>query len=95
MAQISLFAVQDALGGNNSSIRVFSGIPFVELSVVKHCFKPPTTREPESSVLDATWFGPNCVQLDTEAKTVYTEYQRGFLLAPSQQQSADCLTIKV
>lgn len=87
--------LQGALEENMTNVRVFRGVPFAEPPVGRHRFKPPVTKKPSSSIIDATWFGPSCVQLNTGEKTVYTEHLPGFLLTPGQKDEEDCLTLNI
>ena len=87
--------LQGSLEENMTNVRVFRGVPFAEPPVGQGRFKPPITKQPETSVIDATWFGPSCVQLNTGEKTVYTEHLPGFLLTPGQKDKEDCLTLNI
>lgn len=91
----NLFTVQGALAENTTSVRFFGGIPYAEPPVGSARFRSPITKKPETEVIDATKFGPSCIQQDTGSKTVYTEFLPGFLLTPGQTQSEDCLTLNV
>jgi carboxylesterase type B len=74
-------------------VRGFRGIPYAEPPLGPHRFRPHVTKKPEAHVVSATYFGSSCIQLDTGAPTVYTQYLQGFLLTPGQQQAEDCLTL--
>lgn len=62
----------------------FAGIPYAKEPVGDLRFKPPLDPDPWEAVLDATEFGPICIQpvLDEE-------------LAPAELQSEDCLRLNV
>lgn len=87
--------VQGAIEEGMDNVRVFRGVPFAEPPTGQHRFMPPITKKPSSAVINATWFGPSCIQLNTGEKTVYTEHLPGFLLTPGQEQSEDCLTLNI
>jgi carboxylesterase type B len=76
-------------------VRVFRGIPYTEPPLGPHRFLPPVNKKPEANVVNATYFGSSCIQLDSGATTVYTQYLQGFLLTPGQQQAEDCLTLNI
>jgi hypothetical protein len=84
LVKTSLFSVQGVLG-NTPNVRVFRGIPYAEPPLGPHRFLPPVTKKPEANVVNATYFGSSCIQLDSGATTVYTQYLQGFLLTPGQQ----------
>lgn len=95
LVDTTLFKVQGKLADNTTTVRFFGGIPYAEPPVGTARFRPPVTKEPETDVIDATKFGPSCIQLDTGTETVYTEYLSGFLLTPGQTQSEDCLSLNI
>lgn len=99
LVQTNLFAVRGALAQDRNttvnSVRFFGGIPYAEPPVGSARFRPPITKKPVDHVIDATAFGPSCIQLDTGTKTVYTEFLPGFLLTPGQKTSEDCLSLNV
>jgi hypothetical protein len=90
-----LFTVRGTLETNMSTVRVFRGVPYAESPVGNLRFKPPVHKKPTAEIIDATKFGPSCIQLNTGAKTVYTEYMTGFLLTPGQTTSEDCLSLNI
>ncbi|PSN61504.1 alpha/beta-hydrolase [Corynespora cassiicola Philippines] len=93
--QTNLFSVKGVSWPNNTDVRFFGGIPYAEPPVRSARFRPPITKRPENETLDASWFGPSCIQYSNGQKTVYTEFLAGFLLTPGQQQSEDCLTLNI
>lgn len=94
LVKTDLFSVQGVVG-NTSNVRVFRGIPYAEPPVGAGRFMPPVTKKPEVDVVNATDFGAACIQLNTGAPTVYSQYLQGFLLTPGEQQSEDCLTLNI
>ncbi len=94
LVRTDLFPVQGVVG-NTSNVRAFRGIPYAEPPVGAGRFKPPITKKPEAAVLNAKDFGSSCIQLNTGAPTVYSQYLQGFLLTQGQQQSEDCLTLNI
>ncbi|KAB2575178.1 Acetylcholinesterase [Lasiodiplodia theobromae] len=95
LVDTNLFKVQGKLADNTTTVRFFGGIPYAEPPVGTARFRSPVTKQPETDVIDATKFGPSCIQLDTGTETVYTEYLPGFLLTPGQTQSEDCLSLNI
>jgi carboxylesterase type B len=87
--------LRGTLEENMTNVRVFRGVPFAEPPVGQYRFRPPVTKKPSSDIIDATWFGPSCIQLDNGQKTVYTEHLQGFLLTPGQKDEEDCLTLNI
>jgi carboxylesterase type B len=94
LVKTSLFTVQGVIG-DTPNVRVFRGIPYAEPPIGPRRFRPPFSKKPEASVINATYFGDSCIQLDTGAATAYTQYLNGFLLTPGQQQSENCLTLNI
>ncbi|KAL5113981.1 hypothetical protein ACEQ8H_008127 [Pleosporales sp. CAS-2024a] len=95
LVHTSLFSVQGVPWPNNTDVRFFGGIPYAEPPLGAARFRPPITKRPTNQTIDASWFGPSCIQYNNGQKTVYSEYLQGFLLTPGQQQSEDCLTLNI
>lgn len=95
LVQTNLFAVKGVNWPNNTDVRFFGGVPFAEPPVGTARFRPPITKRPTNETIDASWFGPSCIQYSNGQKTVYSEYLKGFLLTPGQEQSEDCLTLNI
>ncbi|KAL1615222.1 hypothetical protein SLS54_009153 [Diplodia seriata] len=95
LVQTDLFQVQGKLADNTTTVRFFGGVPYAEPPVGSARFRPPVAKKPEPDVVDATKFGPSCIQLDTGTETVYTKYLPGYLLTPGQTQSEDCLSLNI
>ncbi|KAL0261343.1 hypothetical protein SLS55_002773 [Diplodia seriata] len=95
LVQTDLFQVRGKLADNTTTVRFFGGVPYAEPPVGSARFRPPVTKKPEPDVVDATKFGPSCIQLDTGTETVYTKYLPGYLLTPGQTQSEDCLSLNI
>jgi carboxylesterase type B len=91
----NLFSVRGIPWPNTTSVRFFGNIPYAEPPIGTARFRPPITKRPTNTTIDASWFGPSCIQYSNGQKTVYSEYLRGFLLSPGQQQSEDCLTLNI
>ncbi|KAF2258223.1 alpha/beta-hydrolase [Lojkania enalia] len=91
LVQTSSFSVQGTLASD--SVRKFLGVPYAEPPLGFLRFRPPVTKQPYDSTLDATAFGPSCLQYDTGAPSVGTEY------FPASQirsgESEDCLTLNI
>lgn len=82
-----VFAVQGATWPNTSNVNFFGNIPYVEPPLGVLRFRPPVTKAPDPEhVINGTWFGPSCIQYDTGAQTVYTDFLTGFTLSPGQAQ---------
>jgi carboxylesterase type B len=95
LVQTDLFAVKGISWPNSTDVRFFGGIPYAEPPVGEARFRPPIAKRPTNEIIDASWFGPSCIQYNNGRKSVYTEYLQGFLLTPGQEQSEDCLTLNV
>jgi carboxylesterase type B len=93
--QTNLFSAKGISWPNETSVRFFGGIPYAEPPIGSNRFRPPVTKKPSNETIDASWFGPSCIQYSNGAATVYSEYLTGFLLSPGQQQSEDCLTLNI
>jgi cholinesterase len=91
----NLFTVQGAIFPNSTDVRFYGNIPYAEPPVGSLRFRPPVSVKPRNNTIDGTWFGPSCIQYNNGAKTVYSEYLKGFLLSPGQTTSEDCLTLNV
>lgn len=91
----NIFSVQGITWPNTTDVRFFGGIPYAEPPVGEARFRPPITKRSSNKTIDASWFGPSCIQYSNGQKTVYSEYLKGFLLTPGQEQSEDCLTLNI
>ena len=87
------FTVKGVLETNTTNVRVFRRVPYAEPPIGIHRFRSPVTKKPESKILDATKFGPSCIQLNNGQPTAYTQYVPGFLLAPGATTDEDCLSL--
>tara|TARA_R110002003_G_scaffold9_16_gene515 strand:- start:22996 stop:23529 length:534 start_codon:yes stop_codon:yes gene_type:complete len=90
-----LFAVKGVLWSDSSDVRFFGGVPYAESPTGSARFRPPITKRPTNQTIDASWFGPSCIQYNDGQATVYSEYLKGFLLTRGQIQSEDCLTLNI
>lgn len=95
LVQTDLFVVQGIQWPNASDVRFFGGVPYAEPPTGSARFRPPITKRPSNQTIDASWFGPSCIQYSNGQATVYSEYLKGFLLTPGQQQSENCLTLNI
>jgi carboxylesterase type B len=95
LVHTNLFTVKGVSWPNSTDVRFFGGIPYAEPPVGAARFRPPITKRPTNQTIDASWFGPSCIQYNNGQKTVYSEYLKGFLLSPGQDQSEDCLTLNI
>jgi carboxylesterase type B len=91
----NLFTVKGAIFPNETTVRFFGNIPYAEPPIGKLRFRPPVSVKPRNETINGTWFGPSCIQYNSGAETVYSEYLTGFLLSPGQETSEDCLTLNV
>jgi cholinesterase len=91
----SLFTVKGTIFPNETNVRFFGNIPYAEPPVGSLRFRPPVSVKPRSGIVNGTWFGPSCIQYNSGAKTVYSEFLTGFLLSPGQTTSEDCLTLNI
>ncbi|KAK4991545.1 hypothetical protein LTR50_001739 [Elasticomyces elasticus] len=74
------------------NVRQFLGIPYAEPPVGQLRFAPPKPKQHGGS-LDATAFGPSCIQQFSNTSTIYTEVVPEFLIEGGQ--SEDCLFINI
>lgn len=95
LVHTNLFSVQGVAWPNSTDVRFFGNIPYAEPPVGSARWRPPITKRPSNKTIDASWFGPSCIQYSNGQKTVYSEYLKGFLLTPGQRQSEDCLTLNI
>lgn len=91
----NLFTVKGSIFPNEADVRFFGNIPYAEPPIGSLRFRPPVSVKPRNETINGTWFGPSCIQYNNGAKTVYSEYLKGFLLSPGQTTSEDCLTLNV
>ncbi|KAH6889368.1 Carboxylesterase family-domain-containing protein [Thelonectria olida] len=88
------FSVQGSYASNISTlVRRFLGIPYAEPPLSEHHFKPLKTKIPYQNTLNATSFGPVCMQYDTGAPSVFSEYLPGQRVTTGM--SEDCLTLNI
>ncbi|CAM1511938.1 Fc.00g094510.m01.CDS01 [Cosmosporella sp. VM-42] len=88
------FSVEGSYATNiSSTVRQFLGIPYADPPIGEHRFRPPVTKKPYNETLDATSFGPACMQYDTGAPSVFKEYLLGQRVAVGM--SEDCLTLNI
>ncbi|KAG4419835.1 hypothetical protein IFR04_007054 [Cadophora malorum] len=73
-------------------VRKFFGIPYAEPPIGDLRFAPPQTKASEG-VVNATAFGPSCMQQFSNSSTIYTAKVPQFLI--SGEQSEDCLYLNV
>jgi carboxylesterase type B len=89
------FAVQGSYATNiSSTVRQFLGIPFAEPPIGEHRFRPPVTKKRYQDTLNATSFGPSCMQYDNGSPSVFNQYlshTQGLTVG----QSEDCLTLNI
>ncbi|APV50188.1 carboxylesterase [Betaproteobacteria bacterium GR16-43] len=77
----------DIQGVAQDSVRVFKGIPYAAPPVGKLRWKPPVPVQPWKGLLQATRFGPACIQPTPRAQTLYSSD-----ITPT---SEDCLSLNV
>lgn len=76
-------------GVSEGGIRVFRGIPYAEAPTGDLRWKPPVGKAPWDGVLDASEFGPACIQPhDRNSTSVYARSE-------PLPMSEDCLTLNV
>lgn len=75
------------------NVRQFLGIPYAQPPVGDLRFAPPLPAKQRSSTLNATAFGPSCMQRSSTAKTIYTEVVPEYLIQGGQ--SEDCLYLNI
>lgn len=88
------FSVRGSLAPNvTSPVRQFLGIPYAEPPIGHNRFLPPVTKKHYRNTIDATSFGPSCMQYRTGAPSVYNQYLPGtqVFVDPSE----DCLTLNI
>ena len=88
------FSVQGSYATNvSSTVRQFLGIPYAEPPIGEHRFRPPVTKKPYHDVLNATAFGPSCMQYDDGSPSVFSEFLHSTQLTVGM--SEDCLTLNI
>jgi carboxylesterase type B len=95
LVHTNAFAVQGVSWPSTTGVSFWGAIPYAEPPIGELRFRPPVTKRLSNKTIDGSWFGPSCMQYSNGQKTVYSEYLKGFLLTPGQEQSEDCLTLNV
>jgi carboxylesterase type B len=73
-------------------VRQFLSIPYAEPPLASLRFAPPQSKSPGGPI-DATRFGPSCMQQSSNNPTIYTEQVPQFLI--NGGQSEDCLFLNI
>ncbi|KAG4440682.1 hypothetical protein IFR05_003828 [Cadophora sp. M221] len=73
-------------------VRKFLGVPYAEPPVGNLRFAPPQTKTSDG-VVNATDYGPSCIQQFSNSSTIYTAQVPQFLI--SGGQSEDCLYLHI
>lgn len=79
--------VRGAASEYRSNVTVYKGIPFAAPPTGELRFKPPTSPKSHDGVLDATKFGPQCMQTSSGSA--------GIFYTGSDQMSEDCLYLNI
>ena len=87
LAPVATTSTGKVAGVLQDSVRVFKGIPYAAAPVGALRWKPPVARQPWTGVLNATQFGPACVQPITKVPNVYT--------SDVTPMNEDCLGVNV
>ncbi len=74
-------------GKRRGGLNVFRGIPFALAPVGERRWKPPSPVPPWKNVLDATEFGPACIQPRRSPGSIYAE--------PLAAVDEDCLSLNI
>ena len=77
-------------GASDNGVNVFKGVPFAQPPVGSLRWRPAQAPKPWSGVLEATKFGPACLQ-----KTKLTAAEKEAEGAAPEQVSEDCLTLNL
>ncbi|KAH8887699.1 alpha/beta-hydrolase [Thozetella sp. PMI_491] len=98
------FSVQGAWATNTTgtkTVRKFLGIPYAEPPIGQHRFRPPVTKLPSKTTINATAFGHACIQyVVTGSRSFYLELLPDARVPPNGRDhfstdSEDCLTVNV
>lgn len=77
----------ELIGIFNGQIEEFRGIPYAAAPIGNYRWSAPQPSESWSGQLDATKFGPSCIQPEIPASSLYYD--------PPSEMSEDCLTLNV
>lgn len=77
----------ELIGTIQGDIKEFRGIPYAEAPIGENRWVAPQPVKPWGAQLDATKFGPSCVQPDIPASSLYYD--------PPSETSEDCLTLNI
>lgn len=93
LVETGTFSIHGSVARNSSHVRQFLGIPYAEPPVGEHRFRPPVTKRPYRATLNATSYGPVCMQYDNGAPSVYNQLLHGYNVGVGM--SEDCLTLNI
>ncbi|MDR8393073.1 carboxylesterase family protein [Aliifodinibius sp. S!AR15-10] len=74
-----------------SGVYVFKGIPFAKAPVASLRWRPPQSAESWQDTLDASTFGPICMQRKPQPFSMWTSE----FIAPAGNMSEDCLNLNI
>ena len=94
LVQTSLFQVQGYIDSALPNVRKFLGIPYAEPPLGSLRFRPPVTKKPSLSTINATAYGNCCIQ-QTGGRSVYSEYLLNDAMPVGFPTSEDCLSLNV
>ncbi|CAN8102257.1 unnamed protein product [Discula destructiva] len=84
--------LQGFINATAPAVRQFLGVPYAQPPLGSLRFQPPQ-RKNDSGPVNAAEYAPSCMQMNSTAPSVYTEYMREFLI--NGGQSEDCLYLNV
>lgn len=91
--------VQGFVNDTTPNVAQFLGIPFAEAPIGLQRFLPPLPKSTEDRTINATRFGPSCIQYDYDPNgappNVYAVDVPQFSISPFDYQSEDCLSVNI
>lgn len=92
VVQITSGEVHGFINQTTPLVRQFLGVPYAEPPVGDLRFAPPQTKS-KGPAIQATQFGPSCLQQFSNSSTIYTAQVPQFLI--NGGQSEDCLYLHI
>lgn len=85
--------VRGFINSTTPTVRQFLGIPYAQPPLGALRFAPPQDFTNNGTLINATALPDSCMQQYSNSSTIYTEYEREFLI--SGGQSEDCLYVSI
>ncbi|RAL12687.1 carboxylesterase [Aspergillus homomorphus CBS 101889] len=92
LVQTSSGPVQGFINLTTPDVRQFLGVPFAEPPIGELRFAKPVEKKPNGMV-NAFALPPSCIQQTSNSSSIYTAYEKGFLI--SGGDSEDCLYLSI